>query len=72
MGTLRSGYPCLGFSSPTSPCTSPIRRPKKIEPEYNQQEYDVSPTRLSEYQDYFDTTVLEIHGSKFGYTCPNL
>ena len=80
MGTLRSGYPCLGFSSPTSPwaspkpspASSPIRRPRKLEPEYNKQDYDVSPTRLSEYPEFFDTTILEIHGSKFGYSCPNL
>ena len=72
MGTLRSGYPYLGFSSPTSPWASPkltptsssIRRPWKIQPEYKEQDYDVSPTRLSEYPEYFDTTVLEIHGSK--------
>ena len=80
MGTLRSGFPCLGFSSPTSPwaspkpspTSSPIRRPRKLEPEYYKQDYDVSPTRLSEYPEFFDTSTLEIHGSKFGNSCPNL
>ena len=80
MVTLRSGYPYLGFSSPTSPwaspkpspTSSPIRRPRKLEPEYSKQEYDVSPTRLSEYPEFFDTTTLELHGSKFGYRSPNV